>query len=224
MKKGLLLLVMIMAFSMAYSQEGDKYKITVGLNGGLGQNMNGYRLTPDSKGYSYYGINPHYSLGLDIGVFTSNRFRPRLEFRYVEMDYGMYWPDNYPEYDKSITTLYEMDLNLHFDYLAVNKAHFQVFISPAFVYEFVTGNQVKNFLVNGDTNYKNYNIFTEQTEQYGGNYPGGNLTAIAKYKINNYLGVTLSPGYTYFFTKFVSPNDKAYQRFSINLGIEIAIF
>ena len=216
-------ITVIMAQDQDQDQEkvGDKFKISFGLNGGYVQNINAYKLTEDQHGFTYYSINPHYSIGFDAGLFVTNKIRTRLEYRFVQFKYGMNWSNDYPLFDKTVTTVNNMDLNLHFDYTLFSNKHFHFMASPAFIYEHALKYKYKNTLADGSSNTKNYNVLSQQ---YPVNIAGANMSIIAKYKINENVGITLTPGYTYFLRNFVLANDKPYSRINVNLGLEFLIF
>lgn len=212
---------MVSSIARGQEEESYKFRFSTGLSGGLGQNIHAYKLSADSKGFTYYGIDPHYSIGVDAGLYVSNKIRIRFELRYVEMKYGMNWNEPYPDFDKTVTSLYNMDLNLHFDYSVFRNKHLDFMISPSIIYEYVMKDEFKNTLADGSVNYKVYNILSTE---YPDNILGGNFSIPVKYKINEYIGVTLTPGYTYFFRNFLLSNDKPYQRLSINLGAEFLLY
>lgn len=196
----------------------DKLKVTVGLNYGFNNNINAYRLSPDDDGNTYYGEKSGFSVGADFGIPFSKKFRTRIGVRYSEMEYGMDW-DNTSSFNKTITHLYNFDLNLHFDYLIASSNNLKLFISPGIMSEFVMDADFKNEKVDGDYTYRNYFL-----KQYPESVAGGNLSLLAIYKINKFMSLTLSPGYTYFFREFSSVNDKPYQRLNVNVGLEFDLF
>ena len=198
----------------------ERKYFSIGVNGGMGENINGYRATVDKKGFTYYGINPHSSFGVDFGLYITQKMRARFEMRYRQIKYGMNWPDEYTDYNKTVVTLPSLDFNIHFDYSLLSKNKFEFYVSPGLVYESVLKDKFKNTLVNGDSNTKSYNIFVES---YHEKIVGGNISLLAKYSVFDYIAITLSPGYTYFFQNFVLLNDKPYQRLSLNLGLEISL-
>lgn len=197
----------------------ERKYFSIGINSGVSENLNGYRTTIDKKGFTYYGVNPHSSFGVDGGLYISRKMRARFEVRYREIEYGMNWPDEYADYNKTIAKLSTLNFNAHFDYslLAVNK--FEVYISPGITTEYVLKDKFKNTLANGDTNSKNYNVLLES---YNQKIAGGNISLLAKYSALKYVDITLTPGYTYFFQNFVVTNDEPYQRLSLNLGLEVS--
>ena len=221
MKKILfVLLSVIITFVQVKSQEeedSEKYRFSIGLTGGIVQNINAYRTLADGEGFTYYGDDLAYSVGLDMGLFVTNKIRTRLELKYLEMEYGMDWNYTNSDFYKTTTSLFNVDVNLYCDYLALSLEHLQLFVSLGIINEFVYTHEFKNILSDGEVNYKSYNVLSNQ---YPETISGGDISLIVKYKINNNIGITLNPGYTYFFRKFVRDNDDPYQRTNVNLGVE----
>lgn len=197
--------------------ESEKGRLTFGFNMGVGQNINGYRLSTDNNGFSYYEGDIHFTSGINVSYFVTGRIRPRLEFRYSEMKYGQLWSDIYPDFDKTTTKLSTLNLNLNIDVLALAGKKFQLFVSPGIVTEYNTSSTYRTYLADGDSNMKNYNLLTDE---YPGSIAGANISLIVKYKFTDHLGVALTPGYNYYFKEFVSSNDEKYTRQLLNFGIE----
>jgi hypothetical protein len=205
------------------AQESEKSKLSFGINGGIGQNKNAYRMNPETYttyNHQYYEGDIHFTMGINIGYFISERFRPRFEFRYSEMKYGLYWDENYPQFDRTETKLFTLNYNLQFDYLMVNTNRFQLFISPGLVGEFIVDSQNRNYLTDGSKNLDNYSAVTQQ---YSEEIAGLNLSLIAKYKFNENLGLTLTPGYNYYLKKWLPSNDKNYTKTLLNIGVEYSL-
>ena len=202
------------------SQEIEKSNLSFGLNFGVGQNINGYRMTPDKYNFNYYEGDVHFTSGINVGYFASEKFRPRFEFRYSEMKYGLNWSEQYSEFDRTETKLFVLNFNLNFDYMLLNTNKFQLFVSPGIVSEFIKDRQHRNYLTDGTNNIKNYSVVTQQ---YSEEIAGLNLSLIAKYKFNENLGLTITPGYNYYLKKWLPSNDKNYTRTLLNVGIEYSI-
>lgn len=222
MKKSVLIVLLsITTLSILLSQEEKKnHHISIGLNGGIGSNFNAYRLSADDKGFTYYGINPHYAYGMDLGFLIKNKIRIRASISYHEMEYGMYW-NNYTEFDKTITQLNNLNLGLHVDYSIYSSKRLQLFISPALTGELVLKDQHENILSDGDTNDKDYNVLSNQ---YPAGILGANMAFPVRYKLINHFYLTLTPGYTCFLKNFTSDNDKLYQRVNLNFGLEFTFW
>lgn len=208
----------------ALSQESDltpesnKSKVSFGFNIGGGQNSNGYMSTIDENNFSYYEGDVLFTTGINASVFITERLRPRLEFAYSEMKYGQKWGDDYAsQLEKTITKTMNLNLNLNLDYLVVNRNKFQLFLSPGIVTEYAVDETHKNYHTDGTTDMRNYSIFIDQ---YPSCIAGANFSILVKYKFTEHLGITVTPGYTYYFRKFVASNDKSYTRSLLNFGVE----
>jgi hypothetical protein len=203
---------------VAYNQETEKHHpLFFGLNGGVDYNFNAYRLTPDDNGFNYYSIDPHYNIGLYVGLMSKNRFRTRLEFKYVKMSYGMDWGNFNSTFDEMVTKLHNYDINLHVDYFVFFQNDLQFYISPALKSEFVFNTKRIRKDFDGSTETANYNILDDEHPK---RILGGAISAIFKYNMNGHIGITVIPEYTIFFRNFVESNDKKYQRFGTNFGVE----
>ncbi|MCA1758474.1 MAG: hypothetical protein LC658_01780, partial [Bacteroidales bacterium] len=66
----------------------------------------------------------------------------------------------------------------------------------------------------------NIDNYSAVTQQYSEEIAGLNLSLIAKYKFNENLGLTLTPGYNYYLKKWLPDNDKNYTRTLLNIGVE----
>ncbi|MDP2890700.1 MAG: hypothetical protein Q8P34_17265 [Bacteroidota bacterium] len=218
MKTVILVIVnFLLILPAAKSQESNKSKISFGYIIGGGQNSNGYRLTTDGHGFVYSEGGILFSTGINTSFFVTERLRPRLEFTYSEMKYGMDLSGFNSDFYKSVTKTMNLNVNLNFDYLVLNKNKFQLFLSPGFVSEFVVGRTHKNYFTDGTVNFANYNVFTQQ---YPSAIAGANFSILAKYKLNEHFGLTLTPGYNYYFRNYMSVNEKAYTRALLNFGVE----
>jgi len=199
------------------SEESNKFKFSFGFNAGVGQNKNGYRQNPDKYDFTYYEGGTHFTSGINTSIFVTNRIRPRLEFRYSEMKYGFNWSDTYPQFDRTEIKLNTLNLNLNLDFLVIDKTKFQLFLSPGIVTEYVVGKSNKNYLVDGTSNSNNYSLITDQ---YPSSIAGANFSVLAKYNFNENFGITMAPGYNYYFSSFVTGNEEHFTRSLLNLGLE----
>jgi hypothetical protein len=213
----LVVLSFFLILPVAKSQDSNKFKFTFGYNIGGGQNSNGYRLTPDAQGIVYSEGGILSSTGINASVFVTEKLRPRLEFAYSEMKYGMDLSSLNSDFYKSTTKTINLNVNLNLDYLVMNSKKFQLFLSPGIVTEYVAGKTQKNYSTDGTIDYKKYNVFSQQ---YPSAIAGANFSIIAKYKLNEHFGFALTPGYNYYFRKYLTVNDKAYTRALLNFGIE----
>jgi hypothetical protein len=197
--------------------------VSIGLNGGYDVDFNAYKFDPDLvNGYTYYDINPHYNIALDLSVQATKKLRPRLGLKYETLSFGFYWdPDVWQtsEFEKTVTSLKCMNLSLNLDYVLVSKKLFTVYVSPGLLTEFVSKSKCKTYKTDGTTSSSHYNYFEDP---YPASSLGGSLAAIAKINITNWLGITVTPQYTQFFRGFSHSNDKLYSRFNINGGIELS--
>jgi hypothetical protein len=234
MKKALFFLMLLMAFvtvaqaqtqpqtqpqatkQLALGDENDNV-ISLGLNAGISHEFNGYRMTLDKNGFDYYQQNQHFNMNANVGVMVSKKFRPRFEIGFVQTSYGMHWSSQYSGFEKTTHQLYNLDLDLHFDYSIFNSSKFQAYISPAFKSEFVLSDDRNTSLADGTSTSSKFSILDNE---YRSNRVGGSLSMIFIYKVNNNFGFTLTPEYTYFFRRYVAHNSKPYQRFYTNLGFE----
>jgi hypothetical protein len=211
MKKIVLILLLFITVSFSGNAQEDLNVFSTGISGGIDYNMNAYQLTNNTTyGNSYYGVSPRYNLGVDFGYMVTKKFRPRLEFKYVSVRYGLDFTPSpvYSNCGKDLVILNYFNLNLHFDYSLLTIKKFQLFASPALKYEFLL-NAIPAINWSGIT-----------VLEHPSNSIGGALSAIFKYNITEHIGITLTPEYTYFFNKFSSTNDKAFTRFSGNFGVE----
>lgn len=197
--------------------ESNLSKFSFGFTIGGGQNSNGYRSTPDSNNFTYSEGDILFTTGVNASLFVTEKLRPRLSFTYSEMKFGLNWGANYPDFEKTITKTMNLNIDLNLDYLVVNTTKFQLFFSPGIVTEYSIGNTHKNYSTDGDINFRDYSIFTDP---YPTAIAGANFSILAKYKLNEHVGFTLTPGYNYYFRKFAAGNDKAYTRTLLNFGVE----
>ncbi len=217
MKKGFFFLLSFLSISLVTkAQDSVKHPFSIGIKGGAGMNINGYHLDNDNT-FTYYSIDPHYTSGIDLGLFVSKKFRVRLEFNYLQMGYGMNWNYENSNFDKTITTLYTINAKAQCDYLFFSTNKLQLFASPAIVGENIFTHQFENKYADGSSDYKKYNVVDEQ---YTANNLGLEAAVMAKYNLTRKVGITLAPSYCVFVNKFVSSNDKLYQRIDLRLGVE----
>lgn len=223
MKKIIILLSVFLPIISNAQEENQRTDTTekhvyLGLTGGLDYDLNAYQFGIDNnKEFEYYGINPHYNLGLSFGFDVTKRIRPRLGVYFLTMSYGFNWSDDYPDFDKTEASLYYMGLNLNFDYMVLSRGNFNLYISPGIKGETYIRRTFETSYTNGDPS-DNRNF--DYTEAYPDKFAGCGISAIFKYNVLKYLGLEVIPEYTHFINGFVKSNDKPYQRFNINFGIE----
>lgn len=217
---------------VANAQNTFNYAYTIGINTGIDNNINAYRLYPTTdgavNGAVFSGGDNLFNIGLDLGMVVNSKFRPRLEFKYVKMKYGV----NFETADvltflSSEVFMHNVDVNMRLDYFLYNAKRFQILLSPAVKWELTSSREEKNTTIDpnnpnyGNVNWKNYKgVYDENSK----NLLGGGISTIFKYNVTKNIGLTLTPEYTLFFRNFVRSNDKLYQRASLNFGIEFNIY
>lgn len=199
-------------------EQKDRSWISIGVSAGMDYNFNAYKFAQNEfYGNTYYGITPRYNIGFDIGLKVAKRLRPRLEFKYVNMQYGMDFTNTaYSYLSKMVANVNYFDFNMRLDYMLIPTGKFQLFVSPGLKYEYETGNTISSNI------YSTSSSSAPSTVQFKhpGDIGGGALGLIFKYNVTDHFGITLTPDYTLFFHKFVSDNNKDYTRFSVNIGAE----
>jgi len=215
MKKTFSFLLSIVIISFAGNAQTEETIVFMGINAGIDYDMNAYHFTKNqSFGYEYFGITPTFNIGADCGIKVSKRFRPRIELKYVNVQYGIdYRNTSLVALGRDSVTVNYIDLNLHFDYLLLTIKNFQLFASPALKYEFELNTIAAN-------NYSGGGGISPLVLVNPGNILGGALSALFKYNFTDQFGLTLIPEYTIFFNRFATGNNKTYQRFTCNLGFE----
>jgi hypothetical protein len=204
----------------ATAQEIDisiDHRFSVGINGGIGYNSNAYRFDTDNNGFTYYSLDKNYSYGGYLGFLITKKIKARLELGFYQMSYGMNWNMQNSDFYKTETTLSYFTSKLSVDYLFLSGRKFQFFASPYLTSELLTDCENYNIFIDGSSNYKTYNLITKQ---YPKSILGLGASILAKYKVTEKIGVTLSTYYTYYLRNFVRANDKPYQRIGLNMGVE----
>lgn len=203
-------------------KDNAHYKNTFGISIGLDKNINGYRMDRNNSGNDFYSDKPGWNIGLDYGFMIKDKFRPRIEIRYLQHSYQAGWGSaNMASMDETNVRLFNLGANLHLDYLLYDKAKFQVFISPAIKWQLAADKEEKNTKLDGSTNYYLYNNIISENP---GSTLGAGMSGIFKYNITRYIGATVTPEYTYFLDKFTETNDKPYQRFGVSFGVEFNFY
>jgi hypothetical protein len=209
-----LLWVVSVSFTGHAQVDSLENEVFLGINFGIDYNMNAYGSTPNTtENYEYYGIKPQYNFGIDGSFKLTRRIRPRVEFRYVNVKYGIDMTNaNSPSTaGHTVVNVSYFGFNWHVDYLFIDTKKFQAFVSPGLKLEFKS-----------QTNLSTGHWNTIEL-RHPKSIAGGALTMIFKYNITPRFGLTLSPEYTYFCRRFAAGNDKQYQRVSTNLGIEFRL-
>ncbi|MGQ1946142.1 hypothetical protein ACT3CD_03435 [Geofilum sp. OHC36d9] len=228
MKKIILLGIFLSSFLVKAQEEQpvnfiETPMLSFGINGGVIHNMNGFNMGLDDNGSSYYGIDGGGTLGIDMAVKLSSKFRTRLGLRYAEMQYGMTWSGgDVNTFYKTDVKVYNMELNLNLDYMLFQGKRFELFLSPGLLSEFVADVDYKNYRNDDSFTYTKFRNFN--TTQHPKSIAGFNISAIGRIPLTQRIGITLTPGYTYFLRNYVLDNDKAYQRFTFDFGFDFRFF
>lgn len=226
MKKIVFSLVLFLSAISVFSQDFEPI-FTIGLNGGIDHNINAYQIPPNTVyHYAYYGIPDQYNVGLDFAVAATKRIRPRLELRYVNLQYGVKWnvPPGVSTYDmiRSTHNINNFDITFHFDYLLASVKKLDIYASPGIKYEFNTGDYLHTTLTDGPSTSNNYNILGQS---YPRSLGAGVFSFLFKYNLSKHFGITVTPEYNLFWRDFVSDNGpyQFYQRLSLNAGLEFRL-
>lgn len=220
MRKISFLLILAIFYSSIVNAQEKRNIFSFGASYGLDKNINAYRLEANNYGNTFYNDDIYNNISLDFGIYTTKKFRPRIEFKYVRMGYRADWVNTgVTSIKETVVDLYNFSLNLHMDYILFSIKKFDISISPAVKWEFNKGKEFYNERYDGTYGYDNYNKITAE---YPHDVLGGAVSVIIKYNITNNIGATVTPEYTYFFNEFVKTNDKYYQRLSANIGLDFA--
>lgn len=228
MKKGILILLAAgFLFAEARSQENEvsfneKSHFTLGFQIGYDKNFNAYKMGDDIFGFTYYEIQPSFSAGIDIGYFVTKRFRPRIEFEYSYLMYGMDWNmGEDADFLWTRTNVHNWGLNGHFDYGIYMGDRVQVFLSPGISWDW-------NF------HYKHWTTLADEDDKVDDEYSlfqnefptsilGGSLSMPVRINLSDKLKLDLEPEVTTFFRYFDSSNTEPYGRFSFKVGLEYTL-
>ncbi len=220
-KKRRCLLIWLAIFPLCiFAQESNSGKCTLGITGGIGNTVNGYRQT-NYNNYSFYDISNQFSLGLDVGVFLTDKQRLRLGVGYSQNHYGVNWPETYVNYDYTKVNLHNLVFSLNYDYLVLQKNKFQVFVSPGIFDEIVVDRQNHTYRADGTTTNKNFSVYPDG--QYPDNSIGFNASVLCKYQLKPWVAITLTPYYDIYFNKFTSQNDSPYMKYGGKFGFEFSL-
>ncbi|WP_163709747.1 hypothetical protein [Mangrovibacterium lignilyticum] len=196
----------------------------LGIGSGVDHNINAYRSEPTTD-FSFEGIESRYNISFDASVMATKRWRPRIELQYHRLAYGQDWDGwqsvDYTTFEYTTTRVNYLGLNLHMDYLLLGlNSRFKVFVSPGLVTEYATGASYKTLKTDGDDSDSKFSVLGEY---YPKCIAGASVQTIFKYDFSENIGFTVSPGYTRFFRTFTDASSDPYQRFNINLGLELRI-
>lgn len=227
----LFVLLFVSAISAANAQT-EEY-ITLGINGGVLHNINGYRKDTNYYGHTFKNGIPGYNVAVDLGIRTSARTRFRLEIEHEEFHYKALWDTAKMTY-KIKSKIYEtrakiwnMGVNLRFDYLLGESEKWKIFVSPGLLWEFNVARESKNLKVpyvnplEHHIREKSYYNYDEIAYENPDHILGGNVQLLCKYKIAKHIAITLTPEYYIYFRGMVKTNyGKPYQRLTLNGGLE----
>ena len=234
MKRFALVALLFVSAVSASNAQTEEY-ITLGINGGVVNNINGFRQDPEEEDpivKEYKNGMPGYNVAIDLGIRTSAKTRFRLEVEHEEFHYKAIWDTTQiPAASycplKTKVKVWNMGINLRFDYKIAESEKWKVFVSPGFLWEFNIDRESKNFLRTEEDNvltysrrkvsYKNYKEIAYQNPNH---ILGGNVQLLCKYKIAKHIALTLTPEYYIYFRPIVKDNTAPYMRMTLNGGVE----
>ena len=232
MKKLLLIALLFVAAVSAVNAQTEEY-ITLGINGGVLNNINGYRKDTNHWGQTFKNGIPGYNVAIDFGIRTSAKTRFRLEVEHEEFHYKALWDT--ARMSNGITSkIYEtrvkvwnMGINLRLDYKIAESEQWKVFVSPGILWEFNIDRESKNFKEPFDNplghsprkkSYYNYNEIAYENPNH---IIGSSVQLLCKYKIAKHIALTLTPEYYIYYRGIVKTNyGKPYMRMTLNGGLE----
>jgi len=198
------------------AQESEKGDVSLGIYGGFGGSINGFRTT-DYRSYSFYDVPQQYTLGINFSAFVADNQRIRIGVDYGEMYYGINWPDE-DQIDVTRVRMYNIGAKFNYDYKIYELKKLQVFASPGLVAQFVIADQSRSTREDGSYTYADYKYCPD------GEYPTSNIgfdaSVLLKYKVTKSIGVTFNPFYDIFFVKFDDDNSSPYMRYGGILGVD----
>ena len=224
MKKLLLIALLFVAAVSAVNAQTEEY-ITLGINGGGVYNINGYRKDTNHYGNTFQNGIPGYNVAIDLGIRTSAKTRFRFEIEHEEFHYEALW-DTARKIYKTRVKVWNMGINLRFDYKIAESEKWKVFISPGFLWEFNIARESKNLKTPYENpysysirkrSYKNYNEIAYENPNH---ILGNNIQLLCKYKIAKHIALTITPEYYIYYRGIVKHNGAPYQRLTLNGGVE----
>ena len=231
MKKLLLIALLFVAAVSAVNAQTEEY-ITIGINGGGVYNINGYRKDTNHYGNKFQNGIPGYNAAIDLGIRTSARTRFRFEVEHEEFHYEALW-DTARQTDvikskiyKTRVKVWNMGINLRFDYKIAESEKWKVFISPGFLWEFNIARESKNLKTPYENPYsysirkRSYKNYNEIAYENPNPILGNNIQLLCKYKIAKHIALTITPEYYIYYRGIVKHNGAPYQRLTLNGGVE----
>ncbi len=215
MNNKIAILVILMIVSVkVFSQD----KMTFGVNFGYDYND---KYLENIFGAKNTNEIPDFNVGVDVGVELTERIRVRGELKYVNLSFTREF--SYPEKSSNIDyTKFSanfIDFNPRFDYRLFSLGNFDTYFSTGIKLEFSAGDYIRTYNYDGEK--------LDDMKHFGnGKYEHKSIMAgvvggfIFKYNINQNLGITVTPEYTSFLTRFYEENQTALQRANVNIGIE----
>jgi hypothetical protein len=165
---------------------------------------------------SYY---PDFSTGIQGIMLIGEKVRIRLGVDYSNLNfervYNFVNNDNPARLDRSQLWVSSLSLIPKVDYKILKAGKFDMYVSGGGTFEFLLGDFEKTVLANNAVSSSRYikNDFTKTLM-------GVNGSLLFKYNFSENIGMTLSPGYTYFFDKYYSKNIDNLQRIGVSIGCE----
>jgi hypothetical protein len=205
MKKYYIVFLFLLGTASGFAQS----RYFINLNGGLDFNSNKY-YTPNNY-TKFENGRTDYNVGLDLGFRFSDKYRFRLESRYVQYSFGQE-----SSALKSERTVYNLDFSPRLDFRVWSNSKFELFLSPGLKLEYVITSDGETRYANGDYTRRTVYVNSDYRDKNSGIVGG----AIFKYNYNKHLGFTLSPDYSLFAHKVFEKNDGSLQRFNVNAGVE----
>jgi hypothetical protein len=161
---------------------------------------------------------PDYNFGVGGAVYLNDRFRARLELKYVNMSFTRkynFQSTTASTPDRSVLSVSNIDFNPYIDYRIFSIGKFDLYGYTGFRFEFNFGDYQKCYMLGGDTSYKNYIENNYKKAMVG--LTGG---CSFNYNLNKKFALSISPEFTHFLHYFYSDNSSNLERMSVNLGVE----
>lgn len=214
-KRIVLVLTILTAITLgAFSQNN----MTLGVNAGYDYNS---AYLVDIDGADNLNQVPDFNVGVDVGLEFGERIRARVELKYVNIsfDRDFAYTGNDLDIDNSKISVNNLNLNPRFDYRIFSIKNFDTYITTGLRLEFTAGDYIRTYRNDGSKSDLRY--FDGSGRYVHKSVMAGAIGGfIFKYNVNEKLGITVSPEYTSFFTRFYKQNDMAMQRANVNVGIE----
>ncbi|MDA3879847.1 MAG: outer membrane beta-barrel protein [Prolixibacteraceae bacterium] len=215
-KRIALVLMILTAFTLGANSQN---KMTLGVNAGYDYNA---AYLVDIDGATNLNQIPDFNVGVDVGLEFGERIRARVELKYVNISFERDFDYSINDLDVSNTKFVANNINFNprFDYRLFSIKNFDTYFTTGMRLEFTAGDYIRTYNNAGDK--------VDDLKYFGGGGRYVHKSAMAgviggfifKYNVNSNLGITVSPEYTSFLTRFYEENDWAMQRANLNIGIE----